>query len=190
MNTEVNRIGNITIGLMIVLFLISYNAKASQKVLEDNKSLPFPAKVLIKDYGTYRLLERSEQQFNADATAGYASIIHTEHLETTEVIKLNKGVVFGFNVAIEDQNVDQEWVPIVIEIKHPLTVNYLGQQSTGFKKQNGARLKDDGFYHNGAFYIISEDFEMVPGEWIIRIVYQEEATKKTVKAEKIFTLVR
>ncbi len=43
----------------------------------------------------------------------------------------------------------------------------MGKPSTGFSKAGVARIKADGRYHNGAFYVFSERREMAAGEWKI-----------------------
>ncbi len=143
----------------------------------------YPIRIMIKDYGRYELLEKSTSRFQADSTAGYDSIIQTRLLEATTQVPLKEGQVFGFNFMIEDNTVDVEWVPVIIQITHPTTKNYLGHSSEGFSQQSYARLKTDGRYHNGAFYVFSEDYELKPGEWLIKVIYRNEMT-----ASKMFVV--
>ncbi len=132
------------------------------------------ASIRIENYGLYQLLDKSDQSFNPESTAGYESVINTRFLEKTDVIALKKRRVFGFNYAINDPGTAEEWVAVEIKISHPLTTNFLGQQSTGFSRQSAARLKADGRYHNGAFYVFTEDYEMVPGLWVVSVIYRGE----------------
>lgn len=136
----------------------------------------FTPTIAIEDFGTYALIDKKERAFEAGTTAGYASVISARHLQQTAQVKVSLNTVFGFNFAITDTTVDSEWVTVMIEVRHPDTVNYLGERSNGFKKLSAARLKADGRYHNGAFYIFSEPYEMVPGEWTIRVTYGESTT--------------
>lgn len=133
----------------------------------------FGARIDIENYGIYQLLDKKEKSFDADATAGYSSVISTRHLRTSLLVPLVKGTVFGFNYAITDTAVDSQWIPVVIEIRHPETTNYRGARSTGFKENSAAHLKADGRYHNGAFYIFSEPYEMVAGVWTISVIYRD-----------------
>ncbi|WP_169714048.1 DUF3859 domain-containing protein [Oceanicoccus sagamiensis] len=135
---------------------------------------PLTASIRIENYGLYQLLDKSDQSFNPESTAGYESVINTRFIEKTDVIALKKNRVFGFNYAINDPNTAEEWVVVDIKISHPLTTNFLGHQSTGFSRQSAARLKADGRYHNGAFYVFTEDYEMVPGLWVVSVIYRGE----------------
>lgn len=136
--------------------------------------MPLTASIHIVDYGLYQLLNKSDQSFNPESTAGYESVINTRLLEKTDVIALKKHRVFGFNYAINDPGAAEEWVVVKIKISHPPTANFLGQQSNGFSRNSAARLKADGRYHNGAFYVFTEDFEMVPGLWVVNVIYRDE----------------
>lgn len=136
----------------------------------------FAPTIAIEDFGLYTLIDKKERAFEAGTTAGYASVINARHLQQTTEVKVGNSTVFGFNYAITDTTVDSEWVSVMIEVRHPDTVNYLGERSNGFKKLSAARLKADGRYHNGAFYIFSEPYEMVPGEWVIRVIYGGSVT--------------
>lgn len=139
-----------------------------------NNNTDFPVRISLQDFGLYQLLDKSSPSFNADVTAGYASVIQTRLLHKTTSVPLKKGQVFGFNYSIEDGSANDEWIPVVIHIQHPATNNYLGHQTTGFTTKSYARLKNDGRYHNGAFYVLSEMHEMVQGEWLICVTYGDE----------------
>lgn len=159
--------------LMGGVFLVS-PLQAMATTIEESQA--FPATIEIQDFGLYKLLDTREREFEAGTTAGYASVISTRHLVETTDVPLKSGVVFGFNFVITDARADGEWVPVVIRVQHPDTVNYLGKRSTGFSKAGAARLKTDGRYHNGAFYIFSESYEMVPGEWVISVIYRDSVS--------------
>lgn len=136
----------------------------------------FTPTIVIEDFGVYQLLDKKERAFKAETTAGYESLISARHVKSTQQISVASDKVFGFTYAIADATVNTDWVPVVLEIRHPDTVNYLGKRSNGFKKLSSARLKADGRYHNGAFYIFTEPYEMVPGEWVITITYGTSAS--------------
>ena len=155
--------------LFLLLFLLSGAVSAAV-----DKSAQFPIRMTIVDSGIYQLLDKSQQSFIADSTAGYSSVINTKLLSPDPVVPLRQGVVFGFNFAITDTTTDAQWVPVLIQIKHPQTTNYLGQRSVGFSQTSAARLKADGSYQNGAFYMLSESYEMVAGEWQIAVIYRDE----------------
>ncbi|MBL4826808.1 MAG: DUF3859 domain-containing protein [Spongiibacteraceae bacterium] len=135
----------------------------------------FSVSARVDDFGIYEMLSRSDTAFVAEATAGYSSVIHARLLEETKHVPLKKNIVFGFNYTIEDSTADTQWVPVIIRIKHPPTQNYLGHFSDGFVKDSAAKIKADGFYHNSAFYVLSEPYEMVAGPWSISVIYRGES---------------
>ncbi|MGK0499786.1 MAG: hypothetical protein ACJAYG_001431 [Oceanicoccus sp.] len=132
-----------------------------------------PAAISIKDFGIYQLLSKKQQSFNADTTAGFESVIDVRLLKKTQQIPLQQGLVFGFNYRIEDIVAEADFVEVELSIVHPETQNFLGKSSAGFSKVNTARLKTDGYFHNGAFYIFSQPEEMLAGEWVISVRYKE-----------------
>lgn len=157
--------------LLVLLFV--FTGSASATVEHGGR---FPIRIEIADFGIYQKLDTAQRAFSAETTAGYASVISTSLVEQVDEIPLQKGLVFGFNFYITDHSTDQEWVPIKIKIKHPKTKNYMGKTAYGFTKPSAARLKADGSYHNGAFYVFSEPYEMVEGDWHITVIYRGEIT--------------
>jgi Domain of unknown function (DUF3859) len=157
--------------LLFACYCVLGSAVSSAIVLSD---ADFPIKAEIKDYGIYQLIDRTDKTFVAEATAGYSSVVSATLIDQTQNIPLKTHTLFGFNYAIEDSSVDSQWIPVVIQIEHPPTVNYLGHQAQGFKKDSGAKLKADGRYHNSAFYLFSESYEMVAGQWSISVIYRGE----------------
>lgn len=157
-----------------VALLLSLSLWAQATTIEEPAG--FAATIEIQDFGIYELLDTREREFEAGTTAGYASVISARHLRETSEVPLRGGTVFGFNFVITDAGAGSEWIPVVIRVQHPDTVNYLGKRSTGFTKASAARLKADGRYHNGAFYIFSESYEMVPGEWAISVTYRDSVS--------------
>lgn len=164
--------------LTFMALLESLKASAAMEAAPE-----FTPEIFITDYGVYRLIDKTERAFKAGTTAGYASVIHAEHLKSTTDVQLSRDVVFGFNYEIVDATAKTDWVTVVIDVRHPDTVNYLGKRSTGFRKLSAAHLKSDGRYHNSAYYIFSETYEMVPGEWTITVSYGTD-----VSVSKRFTV--
>jgi hypothetical protein len=160
-----------TLAIIATFFccLLSFFLEAA--VDEDAK---FPIRIQIENYGLYQLLGKNEQSFSPGSTAGYGSVINTRFIEQVKTITLKKNEVFGFKYSINDTSTEDEWVPVVVHIKHPQTTNYLGQVSYGFSEKSAAKLKSDGRYHNGAFYIFTEEYEMIPGEWTVSVIYRNE----------------
>ena len=170
----------VTLAMAVLLFihsavfhstLVHSSAVAAVKAVTQ-----LPVQIGITDFGIYHLSGATDSAFDGGTTAGYASVINTRLDKVTRKIPLQQQLVFGFNYTIDDCSTAAEWVPVVIQIRHPLTSDYLGQTSVGFSQQSAARLKADGRYHNGAFYIFTEPYEMVTGEWTITVSYHDEVT--------------
>lgn len=154
---------------LLSLLLLASNSFASIEV-----STELAPQIHIEESGIFEVIDPPVQSFSANTTAGYESVINTQLVKETVLIPLKRDVVFGFSYVVVDLKAESEWIVVDVEISHPLTSNYLGQESTGFKQQATARMKDDGHYHNGIFYLFSEDYEMVPGEWQITVRYQDK----------------
>ena len=150
----------------LILLWLSFSAQAAV----DHRG-QFAAKITIDHYGVYKLLEKNQRQLSVDSTAGYNSVIKAALLEKTTQIPLQQGKVFGFTYQITDHAVNQQWVPVTIEYKHPQLHDFLGRLRTGFTRKSAARLQADGRFSNGAYYIFSEPEEMIAGEWQIRVIY-------------------
>lgn len=143
----------------------------------------FNVSVRLNDYGIYRMTGKKDLLFNANTTAGYESVINAELIEQSDVVPLEKDIVFGFNYVVEDGSVDSQWVDVVVTIEHPATKDFTGFVSKGFSKQSAAKLGIDGVYRNSAFYRLSEPYEMVAGTWLIRVSYRDQWV-----VEKAFTV--
>ncbi len=154
----------------------------SLAAVDDHKN--FPIRLTISDFGIYRVEKTDRSEFVANSTAGYTSVVSGQLLETTTKIPLEKYLAFGFEFYISDTSTDQQWVPVVMQYMHPETEDYLGKRSRGFSQQAAARLREDGRYHNSALYVFSEANEMLPGEWLIRVIYRGE-----IMVSKQFTVL-
>lgn len=140
----------------------------------------------IVDYGIYELQGKRVIQKEPGTTAGYTSrpkkknsIVHSR---TTKEVRLVKGTLFGYRVKLHGP-VDGAKVPIILRFKHPPIVGHDGKVSTGFSLNRLATISDDRF-SGGIFYRLSEDYELVAGEWNFAVLYGDR-----VLAEMTFTLV-
>lgn len=108
----------------------------------------------------------------SDSTAGYHSILQTQLVRQTQHVPISDGVVFGYQFRIVDYDAYEAWVPVTVHYHHPRTVNHRGQPSTGFSVEITAHRMEDGSFGNGAFYVLREAFEKVPGDWQISVEYR------------------
>lgn len=169
----------------IISALVVFAASPASALVEKSDSssspqLPFrvkpgrekPPSVQIKSYGVYELLETEQRLVSADTTAGYSSVINARLLAQTSDIVLKPNQVFGIDYEIDDSASSTEWIAVTIEISHPHTINYYGRDTNGFTLQSAARRGMDGRYRNSALYVLSEPYELVPGNWEIRVIYR------------------
>jgi hypothetical protein len=155
--------------LLLITTLWAGSSLASQ-----GPKQPYAVSLSTLDFGRYQLLQTTDRKFTPSATAGFQSVVRTRVLQQSEQLLLEQGLVFGFNYRIVDDHAGTQWVPVVLHYRHPTMIDYTGASSTGFSKQGFARLQADGSYQNGAFYIFSKEWEMVPGEWEISVSYRGE----------------
>ena len=152
--------------------LISILVQASSSYASVENAIGLTPQIYVEQSGIFEVVDPPVQSFNANATVGYESVVKTKFVEEAVLIPLQRDAVFGFNYVVVDLEADSEWVVVDVEISHPPITNYLGYKSNGFIQQATVRMKEDGHYHNGIFYLFSEDYEMVPGEWKITVRYQ------------------
>ena len=132
-----------------------------------------PPSVEVTSHGVYKLIKKGQRLFDADTTAGYSSVINATLLRETTAVPIVPNQVFGFAYAITDLSTNDEWVPVIIDFTHPPMQNFYGKTSEHFSIQSAAHRAGDGRFHNSAFYVLSKPYEMVAGEWNIRLIYRD-----------------
>ncbi len=140
----------------------------------------------IVDYGVYELQGERLIQKDPTTTAGYTSRPRKKngvaHSRTTKEVRLVKGTLFGYRVKLHGP-VDGAKVPVILRFRHPPIIGHSGKVSTGFSLNRLATISDDRF-SGGLLYRLSEDYELVAGEWSFAVLYGDR-----VLAEMTFTLV-
>jgi hypothetical protein len=134
----------------------------------------------IVEFGIYEVVKKGTQHEHKESTAGYAEeggeIVF---VKTATDIPLKKGIAFGFDW--EAQGLPSMPIKIIWRVKHPRTVKPDGTVSTGFDETLRVRPKEGRIKKRTDAYILSEDWEMLPGEWSLSIVYENR-----VLCEKVF----
>lgn len=146
--------------------------------------LPIPQTVSAKivNFGIYKVVKTGNQYSHEESTAGYAEEgIQTTLVKSTTKIPLRKGIAFGFEWEAEGFPRDTP-IKISYRIRHPETTKPDGTISSGFDEPFPLLL-EDGKIKTGDYYQISEDWELLPGEWCLSVVYENN-----VLFEKVFYL--
>lgn len=125
----------------------------------------------VVDCGRYQILQREPRRADGVTTAGYSSVVKTELLSGSMQVPLRLGEAFGFRFQVQTDDTYGEWLPLQIVIRHPPLLDVRGQRSEGFVIDSAARRSSDGSYHNGAYYVLSDARELVPGRWRIELVH-------------------
>lgn len=124
----------------------------------------------ILDYGIVQ--SKAELKYEIPGSGGENGIIvdKPEIAQTTTKIPMKKGTKFGYQWQMTGFLTDQP-VEITYRYKHPPMAGSDGKRTQGFDRpitvepENGKIESFDG-------YEFSEDYELVPGNWTLSIVYQ------------------
>lgn len=129
----------------------------------------------------YGLVEsQDEQKYVIPESGGEKGIVLEEPQisKTTTKIPMKKGAKFGYQWQMSGLPSDQP-VEILYRYKHPPMVDANGNRTQGYDRaitlqpENGKIDSFDG-------YELSEDYELVPGNWTLSILYEgKEIASKT-----------
>jgi len=134
----------------------------------------------VVDYGIYKSIDPGTAYPHPESTAGYAMQgVKVTLINRTTKVPLQKGIVFGFEYEAEGFPPDVSAL-IIYRVKHPPITKPDGKITNGFDEPfpsmpTGGKLK------TGIYYQLSEDWELVPGEWSITVIYED-----TILVEKVF----
>jgi hypothetical protein len=134
----------------------------------------------IVEFGIYEVVKKGIQYEHKESTAGFAEQGGEVALvkRTTE-IPLENGIVFGFDW--EADGLPGMPIKIIWRVKHPQTVKPDGTVSMGFDEELRVEPKEGRIKKRTDCYILGEDWEMLPGEWSLSVVYEGR-----VLCEKVF----
>lgn len=139
-----------------------------------------------RDYG-YRFGERENVSRieSAENPGLYREINYSEpYTYNTNVVPLIKGVDFGFRFEVVGLNAANS-KDMLFVIQHPEMLRADGKKSDRY---SGTRLLEYdpewGYYYDWS-YALSEDFEVIPGRWVIEVFYRDKLLIK-----KTFNVVR
>jgi Domain of unknown function (DUF3859) len=125
----------------------------------------------ITQYGLFDLFGDQNDTAAPNTAAGKVSDHDSSRLvETTTTVKARKGVVFGFKYEIRGLR-DGEHSGFEMRVTHPPMkgpdgrVSTLSQAPTFIDSQAGVAGND-------LLYKLSQDFEVLPGQWTLEALYQ------------------
>jgi tetratricopeptide (TPR) repeat protein len=146
-------------------------------------AVPWTPTATIVNFGIFEVGKRGKKYEDKESTAGYAEEVgETTLLKKTTDIPLKKGIIFG--IVWEAQGLPNIPIKVAMRVKHPQTQKPDGTVSTGFDEMLPFFPKKGRIKERGDYYALSEDWEMLPGEWSLSIVYEGK-----VLCEKVFRVI-
>jgi hypothetical protein len=137
----------------------------------------------VVEFGIYEVVKRGIEYEHKESTAGVAEQgVEVAFVKRTTEIPLKKDIVFG--IEWEAEGLPDTPVKITWRVKHPRTTKPDGTVSTGFDETLPFLPEKGRIQKRGDYYILSEDWEMLPGDWSLSVVYEGR-----VLCEKVFHVV-
>ena len=144
---------------------------------------PLTPTATIFNFGIYGVVKQGSKYEHKESTAGYAEEgVEVTLVEKTTNIPKKKGIIFG--IEWEAQGLPDMPIKIAMRVKHPQTTKPDGTVSTGFEEILPFFPEKGEIKKRGDYYRLSEDWEMLPGEWSLAMVYEGK-----VLCEKVFHII-
>jgi len=151
--------------IIIFFFLLSFSSITTGGITEN-------IRVDIIDFGIYKKDKPLKIIPDSESATGYRSeslsydaVVHDNE---TLHIPLEKGLTFGFRAKIIAKDTASS-TPITVRIIYPRMVLPDGTSSTSYEYTILFESKP-GMNNGGVLYTLSEDHEMVAGEWLFSIL--------------------
>lgn len=133
------------------------------------------AKIIERGY--YQFTEETERLTQPAATSGYVTSGETELVKDTQRIPLKKGRLFGFRFQIFGVEKNIGVIPLELVVVHPEMKKPDGSLSVGYRYNMNLTLRN-GMVEDKAGYVLSEDFEMVEGDWHFEFLFMNKPLLK------------
>ncbi len=143
-----------------------------------------PARIqaVITAYGVFEPLgDQIEREVGSTAAGKVTTHDSSRLVETTTSLKARRGVSFGFKYEIRGLP-DGEHEGFAMRAIHPPMTGPSGRISTVSEAPN-LLFSEGGVAGDDLFYILSKDYEVLPGEWKLEVLYRGR-----VILSKAFTL--
>ncbi len=131
----------------------------------------------IVERGYYAFTEDAERQVSPLTASGYVTRGETELVQDTQRIPLEKGRLFGFRFHISGIDKNIGIIPLELVVVHPEMKKPDGSISTGYRYNIDLKLTN-GMVEDKTGYRISEDFEMVEGDWQFEFLFMNKTLLK------------
>lgn len=163
--------------LLVILFCCGYSPSTDPALLRKIHTN-------ILEHGLYEIVKEGVKYLDPNSTSGQGQAeVVARHIKTTTDVPLIKGIVFGFEW--ESIGFTEDEVEIIYRITHPPIKKPNGQVSTGFDEKFPV-VPTNGAIRTTDYYILSEDFELVEGDWTISVIYNNEVlATKTFKVKRV-----
>jgi hypothetical protein len=137
---------------------------------------------IIQEYGIYKAVGASYSVDNSETVAGKSTVGKFVLTKTTDKVPLKKGISFGLKWSASGF-LDTDKIELVHILEHPRITkpngisSRLSKESYMYKPVNGIISHTEG-------YTIGKSYEMVPGQYIFSVIYNNNVIIK-----KSFTIM-
>ncbi len=157
---------------IIVVCIIVLSATACQTFVTQNKSGK-PVTGELIGYGLYSISSKSNSFPAQETASGKKNLARVAlRLQTTKV-ELKQGTVFGFEYILSNLPDTNKKLYLDTIVYHPKMINAQGKAYYVSRYKQPMRPKN-GVYKDSLTYSLSEEYEMVAGEWVFEIRYQDQ----------------
>jgi len=133
------------------------------------------AKIIERGY--YKFTDDAERLIQPSSTSGYVTRGTAELVKDTHHIPLEKGRLFGFHFQIFGIDKNIGIIPLELVVVHPEMKKPDGSLSTGYRYNTDLKLMN-GMVEDKIGYHISEDYEMVEGDWQFEFLFMNKTLLK------------
>ena len=140
---------------------------AATLLLAGSAAMSAPSKSSVVSSGLCEQPKPTERYAQPQSTAGYATLGELVITKQTEIVPLRKGIGFGFTWRAEGL---PRIAKVVYLIEHPMITKPGGKQLRSFEEPMEHETLG-GVLETTDCYMLSEDHELVAGEWSMTILY-------------------
>ena len=163
----------IVIALISVVIINPDDNKAVENSVKDNTAEPLPRGRVLQ-YGIYKLVRGGKLVETPVTTTGKAISRPTiEQVEQTDRIPVKKDVYFSYQYRLSNFPASKPVVKLKRILIHPAITLPDGTIKTGSEYMIKGRVKrGEVFAFDG--YAFNEHYEMVEGDWVFQIWYEDK----------------
>lgn len=137
-------------------------------LLATSSVLAVPTKSKVLSSGLCEQTNPEQRYVQPHSTAGYATIGDLVITKQTDLVPLRKGIGFGFTWRAEAL---PKFAKIIYLIEHPSITKPDGKRIQSFEEPMEHET-DRGVLQTTDCYMLSEDHELVPGDWSLTILFE------------------